>query len=70
MLPKMGNDPSEFSSYFKNVESTFAMYEVSKNLRSKFMMPMLNEGSKRYWQSSQKNNSMITSRCNHFASRI
>ena len=25
-LPKMGNDPSEFPSYFKNVESTFAMY--------------------------------------------
>ena len=45
-LPKMGNDPSEFPSYFKNVESTFAMYEVPKNLQAKLIMPVLNERSK------------------------
>ena len=45
-LPKMGNDPSEFPSYFRAVENLFTLYEVPQQLQSKFLIPMLNERSK------------------------
>ena len=46
LLPKMGNDPSEFPSYFTAVENMFTLYEVPQQLQSKLLIPMLNERSK------------------------
>ena len=45
-LPKMSMDPSDYPAYFKAVENLFEMYEVPKNLRSKLLIPLLNEKSK------------------------
>lgn len=45
-LPKMGNDPSEFPSYFRAVENLFTLYEVPQQLQSKLLIPMLNERNK------------------------
>ena len=45
-LPKMSMDPSDYPAYFKAVENLFEMYEVPRNLRSKLLIPLLNEKSK------------------------
>ena len=42
----MGNDPTEFPVYFRNVENLFTSYQVPSHLRSKPLIPILNERSK------------------------
>ena len=42
----MGHDPGEFPAYFNTVENLFTLYEVRNKLRSKLVMPMLNDKSK------------------------
>ena len=39
-------DPSDYPAYFKAVENLFELYEVPRNLRSKLLIPLLNEKSK------------------------
>jgi len=45
-LPKMGHDPGEFPAYFNTVENLSTLYEVSNKLRSKLVIPILNDKSK------------------------
>ena len=45
-LPRMGHDPSEFPSYFASVENLFSLSEVTSQLQSKLLIPMLYERSK------------------------
>jgi len=45
-LPKMVHDPGEFPAYFNTVKNLFTLYEVPNKLRSKLVIPMLNDKSK------------------------
>jgi len=46
VLPRMGQDASDYPAYFSAVENLFVLYEVPKQVQSKLLIPLLNERSK------------------------
>jgi len=46
LLPKLGEDPTEYPAYFESVEDKFRTIQVPKNIQAKLILPKLNDRSR------------------------